>query len=201
MIGRMRPFYQAHWDISKDIKHVWLLFCTHYIAWVFSEFSVVRGGGNDETVSTGCGSPSVLHPWMLLLHMQETALWIPPVCCVLDDICKRQFCGFPQWGLLSSRRGGPDTLAPVLQCINQFEQHVLQHFEQSKHDLDSVKKNKERSCLRSCFFIVQNTVNKGKYIAKTISISWLVYQYKYWNVLNVALMGREYWKLWIYIFK
>ncbi len=20
----------------------------------------------------------------------------PPVCCVLDDICKRQFCGFPQ---------------------------------------------------------------------------------------------------------
>ncbi len=73
----------------------------------FSEFSVVRGGGNDETVSTGCGSPSVLHPWMLLLHMQETALWIPPVCCVLDDICKRQLCGFPQWGLLSSRGGGP----------------------------------------------------------------------------------------------
>ncbi len=36
----------------------------------------MRGGGNDETVSTGCGSPSVLHPWMLLLHMQETALWI-----------------------------------------------------------------------------------------------------------------------------
>ncbi len=30
----------------------------------------------NETVSTGCGSPSVLHPWMLLLHMQETALWI-----------------------------------------------------------------------------------------------------------------------------
>ncbi len=80
----------------------------------FSEFSVVRGGGNDETVSTGCGSPSVLHPWMLLLHMQETALWIPPVCCVLDDICKRQLCGFPQWDLLSSRGGGPDTLAPVL---------------------------------------------------------------------------------------
>ncbi len=62
----------------------------------FSEFSVVRGGGNDETVSTGCGSPSVLH---------------------LDDICKRQLCGFPQWGLLSSRGGGPDTLAPVLHCL------------------------------------------------------------------------------------
>ncbi len=35
MIGRMRPFYQAHWDISKDIKHVWLLICTYYIAWIF----------------------------------------------------------------------------------------------------------------------------------------------------------------------
>ncbi len=60
----------------------------------FSEFSVVRGGGNDETVSTGCGSPSVLHPWMLLLHMQETALWIPPVCCVFSEQVEfgRQVC-------------------------------------------------------------------------------------------------------------
>ncbi len=86
----------------------------------FSEFSVVRGGGNDETVSTGCGSPSVLHPWMLLLHMQETALWIPPVCCVLDDICKRQLLWIPR-GAFCPLEGGPrhigtDTLAPVLQC-------------------------------------------------------------------------------------
>ncbi len=73
-----------------------------------------------EIVSTGCRPPSVPHPWMLLLHMQETALWIPPVCCVLDDICKRQLCGFPQWGLLSSRGGGPDTLAPVLQVSTWF---------------------------------------------------------------------------------
>ncbi len=85
----------------------------------FSEFSVVRGGGNDETVSTGCGSPSVLHPWMLLLHMQETALWIPPVCCVLDDICKRQLLWIPR-GAFCPLEGGPrhigtDTLAPVLQ--------------------------------------------------------------------------------------
>ncbi len=87
----------------------------------FSEFSVVRGRGNDGTVSTGCGSPSVLHPWMLLLHMQETALWIPPVCCVLDDICKRQllwilrgaFCpleGGPRH-IGTDTWGGPDTLA------------------------------------------------------------------------------------------
>ncbi len=88
----------------------------------FSEFSVVRGGGNDETVSTGCGSPSVLHPWMLLLHMQETALWIPPVCCVLDDICKRQLLWIPR-GAFCPLEGGPrhigtDTLAPVLHvCV------------------------------------------------------------------------------------
>ncbi len=85
----------------------------------FSEFSVVRGGGNDGTVSTGCGSPSVLHPWMLLLHMQETALWIPPVCCVLDDICKRQLLWILR-GAFCPLEGGPrhigtDTLAPVLQ--------------------------------------------------------------------------------------
>ncbi len=62
----------------------------------------------------------------------------PPVCCTPGCycyICKRQLCGFPQcaasWmtyardsfvdsqgGLLSSRGGGPDTLAPVLHyCI------------------------------------------------------------------------------------
>ncbi len=52
----------------------------------------MRGGGNDETVSTGCGPPSVLHPWMLLLHMQETVLWIHRL------------------GLLSSRGGGPGIL-------------------------------------------------------------------------------------------
>ncbi len=85
----------------------------------FSEFSVVRGGGNDGTVSIGCGSPSVLHPWMLLLHMQETALWIPPVCCVLDDICKRQLLWILR-GAFCPLEGGPrhigtDTLAPVLQ--------------------------------------------------------------------------------------
>ncbi len=88
----------------------------------------MRGGGNDETVSTGCGPPSVLRPgcycyickrqfcgftgwafcpleggaqvsWMLLLHMQETVLWIHRL------------------GLLSSRGGGPDILAPVLQFL------------------------------------------------------------------------------------
>ncbi len=64
----------------------------------------MRGGGNDETVSTGCGSPSVLHPWMLLLHMQETALWIP----------RGAFC--PLEG--GPRHIGTDTLAPVLHAVS-----------------------------------------------------------------------------------
>ncbi len=133
MIGRMRPFLPGalrHFKRYQTcmVTYLYILHCMDF----FSEFSVVRGGGNDETVSTGCGSPSVLHPWMLLLHMQETALWIPPVCCVLDDICKRQLCGFPQWGLLSSRGGGPDTLAPVLQTSTQFRKQHKDKFQQDK---------------------------------------------------------------------
>ncbi len=95
MIGRMRPFYQAHWDISKDIKHVWLLICTYYIAWIFQWILSGEGRGKwwdrqyrvwipqcaaplDVTVTYArdsfVDSPSVLRPgW----HMQETALWIP----------------------------------------------------------------------------------------------------------------------------
>ncbi len=95
MIGRMRPFYQARWDISKDIKHVWLLICTYYIAWIFQWILSGEGRGKwwdrqyrvwipqcaaplDVTVTYArdsfVDSPSVLRPgW----HMQETALWIP----------------------------------------------------------------------------------------------------------------------------
>ncbi len=85
----------------------------------------MRGGGNDEIVSTGCGSPSVLHPWMLLLHMQETALWIHRLgplssrggaqisWMLLLHMQETVFVDSPA-GHLSSRGGGPDTLAPVL---------------------------------------------------------------------------------------
>ncbi len=91
MIGRMRPFYQAHWDISKDIKHVWLLICTYYIAWIFQWILSGEGRGKwwdrqyrvwipqcaaplDVTVTYArdsfVDSPSVLRPgW----HMQEIA--------------------------------------------------------------------------------------------------------------------------------
>ncbi len=105
MIGMMRPFYQAHWDISKDIKHVWLLICTYYIAWIFQWILSGEGRGKwwdrqyrvwipqcaaplDVTVTYArdsfVDSPSVLRPgW----HMQETAF--------VDS----------QGGLLSSRGG------------------------------------------------------------------------------------------------
>ncbi len=85
MIGRMRPFYQAHWDISNDIKHVWLLFCTYYIAWIFQWIL------GDE----GMMRPSVQG----VDH---------PVCCVLDaavTYARDSSCWF-QEGLLSSREGG-----------------------------------------------------------------------------------------------
>ncbi len=31
----------------------------------------------------------------------------PPVCCVLDDVCKGQFCGFTQCAVSSRGGGGP----------------------------------------------------------------------------------------------
>ncbi len=33
----------------------------------------------------------------------------PPVCCVLDDICKGQFCGFPGGPFVLWRGGGAQT--------------------------------------------------------------------------------------------
>ncbi len=88
----------------------------------------MRGGGNDETVSTGCGSPSVLHPWMLLLHMQETALWIHRLgllssrggaqvsWMLLLHMQETVFVDSPAGPFILSR-GGPDILAPVLQNL------------------------------------------------------------------------------------
>ncbi len=101
MIGRMRPFYQAHWEISNDIKHIWLLFCTYYIAWVFQWIlgDEERGGEMIPPLSV----QGVDHP----------------VCCVLDAVvtyARGSSCWF-QEGLLSSRGGGgggADILAPGL---------------------------------------------------------------------------------------
>ncbi len=119
-LGGWDHFTRAHWDISKDIKHVWLLICTYYIAWIFQwilsgEGEMMRPSvqGVDPPVccTPGCycyickrqlvDSPSVLRPgW----HMQETALWIP----------RGAFC--PLEG--GPRHIGTDTLAPVLHCIH-----------------------------------------------------------------------------------
>ncbi len=98
MIGMMRPFYQAHWDISKDIKHVWLLICTYYIAWILGGEG--RGENGDcsrsvvRTVSTGCETPQCAASWMLLLYAGDSSRWL--------------LTPSPQF--LS--RGGPDILAP-----------------------------------------------------------------------------------------
>ncbi len=78
MIERMRPFYQAHWDISNDIKHVWLLFCTYYIAWVFQwilgreergEWCLYQVHRVDRQYRVW--TPQCAASWMLLLYMQE----------------------------------------------------------------------------------------------------------------------------------
>ncbi len=80
MIGMMRPFYQAHWDISKDIKHVWLLICTYYIAWILGGEG--RGENGDcsrsvvRTVSTGCETPQCAASWMLLLYAGDSSRWL-----------------------------------------------------------------------------------------------------------------------------
>ncbi len=89
MIGRMRPFYQVHWDISKDIKHVWLLICTYYIAWIFQWILGDEGRGK----------------WW----DRQYRVWIPqcaayPGCYCY--ICKRQFCGFTGWAFCLLE-GGP----------------------------------------------------------------------------------------------
>ncbi len=83
MIGRMRPFYQAHWDISKDIKHVWLLFCTYYIAWIFQWIlgdewrgewwlHQVHRADRQHRVWT----PQCAASWMLLLYAGDSSRWL-----------------------------------------------------------------------------------------------------------------------------
>ncbi len=57
----------------------------------------MRGGGNDETVSTGCGPPSVLH----ILDVTVT-------------YARDSFVDSPAGPFVLSR-GGPDILAPGLQ--------------------------------------------------------------------------------------
>ncbi len=122
MIGRMRPFYQAHWDISKDIKHVWLLICTYYIAWIFQWILGDERRRKWWDRQYRVWSPSVLHPWMLLLHMQETALWIHR----LGPLSSRGGVQI-SWMLLLHMQetvfvdSPADILAPVLQC----DQHLI----------------------------------------------------------------------------
>ncbi len=83
MIGRMRPFYQAHWDISKDIKHVWLLFCTYYIAWIFQWILGDEGRGewwlhqvHRADRQHRVWTPQCAASWMLLLYAGDSSRWL-----------------------------------------------------------------------------------------------------------------------------
>ncbi len=79
MIERMRPFYQAHWDISNDIKHVWyFLYILHCMG--FSVNSRWWGAvqGVDHPV---CWGGEMMRP------SRDSSCWF-------------------QEGLLSSRGGG-----------------------------------------------------------------------------------------------
>ncbi len=64
--------------------------------WFLSEEGRGEVKGDDETVSTGCGPPSVLRPGCYCY------------------ICKRQFCGFPGWAFCPLEGGGADILVPGL---------------------------------------------------------------------------------------
>ncbi len=105
-------------ETFQKISNMYGYLFVHNIAWIFQWILSGEGRGNDETVSTGCGSPSVLHPGCYCYyardsfvdspsvlrpgwHIQETALWIP----------RGAFC--PLEG--GRRHIGTDTLAPVLQ--------------------------------------------------------------------------------------
>ncbi len=64
-------------ETFQKISNMYGYFFVHITLHEFSvNFRWWGEGENDEIVSTGCRPPSVPHPWMLLLHMQETALWI-----------------------------------------------------------------------------------------------------------------------------
>ncbi len=114
MIGRMRPFYQTHWDISKDIKHVWLLFCTYYIAWILGD----EGRGKMVTTpvpSCGPSAPGV----------------DPPVCCVLAVTYVRgSFCWLLAPGLqfLSGEGRHHGTGLTLVRCpskVQSVRQQIL----------------------------------------------------------------------------
>ncbi len=63
----------------------------------------------------------------------------PPVCCVLDDVCKGQFCGFTQCAV-SSRGGGPRhigtgtslTVSSLWHCLGHSQASLQCHFSRCK---------------------------------------------------------------------
>ncbi len=170
MIGRMRPFYQAHWDISKDIKHVWLLICTYYIAWIFQWILGDEGRGKwwdrqyrvwipqcaapldvtvtyarDSFVDSPSGAFCLLeggprYPGCYCYICKRQFLWIHPVCCVLS-------------------RGGPDTLAPVLQGYT--EKNV--NWVSKRQSGQSVRINMQFQLISEAAFIITGDFNNANF--------------------------------------
>ncbi len=117
MIGRMRPFYQAHWDISKDIKHVWLLFCTYHIAWIFQWILGDEGRGKWWDRQYRVWIPQCAAPLdVTVTYARDSFVDSPAGPFVFSRggprypgcycyICKRQFLWIHRLGLLSSRGG------------------------------------------------------------------------------------------------
>ncbi len=50
----------------------------------------------------------------------------PPVCCVLDGVCKGQFCGFTQCAV-SSRGGGPRHIGTGTSLTHYNSHSIKQH--------------------------------------------------------------------------
>ncbi len=87
-------------ETFQKISNMYGYFFVHITLHEFSVNSRTWGEGGKMLRSSaqGVDPPQCAASWMLLLHMQETVLWIPRL------------------GLLSSRGGGPDVLAPGLHC-------------------------------------------------------------------------------------
>ncbi len=80
----------------KDIKHVWLLFCTHYIAWIFQWILGDEGRGK----------------WW----DRQYRVVDPPVCCVLDvtvTYARESFVDCQAGPFVLSRGGGGGGGGPI----------------------------------------------------------------------------------------
>ncbi len=81
-LGEWDHFTRRTGDISKDIKHVWLLFCTYYIAWIFQWILGDEGRGEwwlhqvHRADQHRVWTPQCAASWMLLLYARDSSRWL-----------------------------------------------------------------------------------------------------------------------------